>query len=161
LSNYNETALQDAVDDLETSKADKLTTYTKTEVDAALTGKEPSITAGTSAQYYRGDKSMQTLNKAAVGLSNVDNTSDAGKPISTATQTALAGKANSSHTHTISEVTGLQTALDTKANSLSLAAVATAGTYASLTSKPRYEALATLPADLSGYPDGSIIVVTG
>ena len=33
-----------------------------------------------------------TLTKSDVGLSNVDNTSDASKPISTATQTALGGK---------------------------------------------------------------------
>lgn len=51
--------------------------------------KEPSIAAGTTAQYWRGDKSWQTLDKAAVGLGNVDNTSDANKPVSTATQTAL------------------------------------------------------------------------
>jgi hypothetical protein len=36
--------------------------------------------------------SWQTLNKADVGLANVDNTSDANKPVSTATQTALDGK---------------------------------------------------------------------
>lgn len=60
----------------------------------ALAGKEPTITAGTSAQYYRGDKTMQTLNKAAVGLSNVDNTADTAKPVSTAQQTALDLKAN-------------------------------------------------------------------
>ncbi len=53
---------------------------------------EGAITAGTTAQYWRGDKSWQTLNKSAVGLSNVDNTSDANKPISTATQTALDAK---------------------------------------------------------------------
>lgn len=35
-----------------------------------------------------------TLNKSKVGLSNVDNTSDINKPISTATQTALDGKEN-------------------------------------------------------------------
>lgn len=34
------------------------------------------------------------LNKAAVGLGNVDNTSDAGKPVSTAQATALSGKLN-------------------------------------------------------------------
>lgn len=50
---------------------------------------EPAITAGTTAQYWRGDKSWQTLDKSAVGLDNVDNTSDANKPVSTATQTAL------------------------------------------------------------------------
>lgn len=52
-------------------------------------GKENSIIEGTTSQYFRGDKTFQTLDKIAVGLSNVDNTSDANKPISTATQTAL------------------------------------------------------------------------
>lgn len=37
-----------------------------------------------------------TLAKGDVGLGNVDNTSDASKPVSTATQTALNAKANSS-----------------------------------------------------------------
>jgi len=56
---------------------------------AGLATKENLITAGTSAQYWRGDKTFQTLNKAVVGLANVDNTTDAAKPVSTATQTAL------------------------------------------------------------------------
>lgn len=51
--------------------------------------KEPTITPGLTSQYWRGDKTWQTLNKAAVGLSNVDNTTDLNKPISTATQLAL------------------------------------------------------------------------
>jgi hypothetical protein len=59
---------------------------------------EPTITAGTSAQYYRGDKTFQTLDKTAVGLSNVDNTSDANKPVSTAQQTALDFKVNKART---------------------------------------------------------------
>lgn len=91
---------------------------------------ETAIPTGTIAQYWRGDKTWQTLpsggiwggitgsmanqtdlqsafnlkapiasptftgtvsgiTKAMVGLSNVDNTSDANKPVSTATQTAL------------------------------------------------------------------------
>jgi len=37
-----------------------------------------------------------TLDKTAVGLGNVDNTSDANKPVSTATQTALDNKQNTS-----------------------------------------------------------------
>lgn len=37
--------------------------------------------------------------KADIGLGNVDNTSDLSKPISTATASALTGKANVSHTH--------------------------------------------------------------
>lgn len=61
---------------------------------AALSGKEPTVIAGTTSQYYRGDKSWQTLDKTAVGLANVDNTSDANKPVSTATQTALSTKAD-------------------------------------------------------------------
>ena len=97
----------------------------------AAGGGEPTIIAGTTTQYWRGDKTWQTLNKAAVGLSNVDNTSDASKPISTATQAALDGKAASAHTHTAAAVglgnvnntadadkpvsTAQQTALDGKA----------------------------------------------
>lgn len=46
-----------------------------------------------------------TLVKADVGLANVDNTSDANKPVSTATQTALNAKANT--TTTISAGSGL------------------------------------------------------
>lgn len=43
-------------------------------LQTALDGKEPTITAGTTSQYWRGDKSWQTLDKSAVGLSNVENT---------------------------------------------------------------------------------------
>ncbi len=53
------------------------------------------------------------LTKADVGLGNVDNTSDANKPISTATQAALNGKANTTHTHAVADVTGLQSTLGT------------------------------------------------
>jgi hypothetical protein len=56
-------------------------------LDAGDVGAEPTITATTSADYYRGDKTFQPLNKSAVGLGNVDNTSDANKPVSTAQQT--------------------------------------------------------------------------
>ena len=69
-----------------TSDANKpVSTATQT----ALDGKEDTITAGTTSQYWRGDKTFQTLDKSAVGLGNADNTSDANKPVSTATQTAL------------------------------------------------------------------------
>jgi hypothetical protein len=57
-----------------------------------LAAKEPAIAVGTSAQYWQGTKSWQTLDKTAVGLSNVDNTSDAGKPVSTAQAAADALK---------------------------------------------------------------------
>ncbi|ASZ75197.1 minor tail protein [Mycobacterium phage MissWhite] len=50
-------------------------------------GAQAEIPAGTTSQYYRGDKTWQTLNKAAVGLGNVDNTSDATKNSAAATLT--------------------------------------------------------------------------
>lgn len=42
-----------------------------------LDGKENSIATGANTQYWRGDKTWQTLNKASVGLSNVDNIASA------------------------------------------------------------------------------------
>jgi len=61
----------------------------KSYVDTGLGLKQDFIVAGTTTQYYRGDKVMMSLTKGAVGLGNVDNTSDLNKPISTATQAAL------------------------------------------------------------------------
>ena len=43
------------------------------------------ITAGDTSQYWRWDKTWQTINSTVVGLGNVNNTSDLDKPISTAT----------------------------------------------------------------------------
>lgn len=65
-----------------------------TATTTALNGKEPTITAGTTAQYWRGDKTFQTLTKSSVGLGSVDNTADTAKPVSTAQQTALDLKLN-------------------------------------------------------------------
>lgn len=59
-----------------------------------LDAKEPILNSGTILQYYRGDKTWATLNAAAVGLNNVDNTSDINKPISTSVQTALTAANN-------------------------------------------------------------------
>lgn len=56
----------------------------------------------------------QTLIKSDVGLANVDNTSDADKPISDATQTALDGKANTSHTHVAADITDFNSAVDAR-----------------------------------------------
>jgi hypothetical protein len=111
-----------------------------------------------------------TLTKSDVGLSNVDNTSDANKPISTATQAALDGKASTAAAS--AAAAGLMSAADKSkldgvaagatanstdaqlrdrsthtgtqpANTITgLSAVATTGTFSSLTSKP---------TTLSGY----------
>ena len=73
-------------------KADTSHTHTTsqvTDLDVALAGKASTVHSHT---------------KSDVGLGNVDNTSDANKPVSTATQTALSGKANTVHTHTKSDV---------------------------------------------------------
>jgi len=76
-----------------TSLSNSLANYTTSaNLATALAGKENVITAGTTAQYWRGDKTWQTLDKTSVGLSNVSNTADADKPTSTATQTALNAK---------------------------------------------------------------------
>jgi hypothetical protein len=83
-----------------------------TATQTALNAKENTITAGTTAQYFRGDKTFQTLDKTAVGLGNVDNTSDLDKPVSTATQTALNGKISSN-------ITGI-TGADAITNAVSL-----------------------------------------
>lgn len=50
-----------------------------TDLTSDLAAKEGTITAGTTAQYYRGDKSFQTLNQAAVaGLTTSDSPSFTG-----------------------------------------------------------------------------------
>jgi hypothetical protein len=71
------------------------------------------------------------LGKADVGLSSVDDTSDADKPVSTAVATALAGKAAASHTHVVSEVDGLSAALAGKADTSHSHTAAQVGAIAS------------------------------
>jgi hypothetical protein len=66
--------------------------------------------AAAPVQSVAGKTGSVTLAKADVGLGNVDNTSDTNKPISSATQSALDGKAATSHTHTASQVTDFNTA---------------------------------------------------
>jgi hypothetical protein len=56
--------------------------------------------AAAPVQTVAGRTGNVALTKSDVGLANVDNTSDANKPISTATQTALNGKLDTSHAGT-------------------------------------------------------------
>ena len=69
----------------------------------SFNNKQSTITTGTISQYIKGDLSLGTFDKTAIGLSNVDNTTDINKPISSLTQTALNLKQNSITTGTISQ----------------------------------------------------------
>lgn len=57
-----------------------------------------------SISSVAGKTGVVTLAKTDVGLGSVDNTSDVNKPISTAQQSALNGKANTVHTHEIGQI---------------------------------------------------------
>ena len=56
------------------------------------------LSASGAVASVNGQTGVVVLDKASVGLGNVDNTSDADKPISTATQAALDGKADKATT---------------------------------------------------------------
>ncbi|QEQ94132.1 minor tail protein [Arthrobacter phage Mordred] len=63
------------------------------------------LMAAGQVQSVAGKTGVVALVKGDVGLGSVDNTSDAAKPVSTATQTALNAKANTSHTHLWADLT--------------------------------------------------------
>lgn len=74
---------------------------------------EPSSSAGSWREMVAPPSPVQSvagrigavvLSKADVGLSSVDDTSDADKPVSTATGAALALKSDTTHTHTAAQV---------------------------------------------------------
>lgn len=68
-------------------------------------------TADSALQPAGNGSSLTGLTKAQVGLSNVDNTSDANKPVSTATQTALNLKANLASPTFTGTVSGITAAM--------------------------------------------------
>ncbi|ARK09043.1 hypothetical protein A6C57_01220 [Fibrella sp. ES10-3-2-2] len=72
----------------------KLTSLPSTRAGHGITDAEGTITAGTTGQVWRGDKTWVTADKTLVGLTNVDNTSDVNKPVSTAQATAIAVKSS-------------------------------------------------------------------
>ena len=71
------------VSDTEIGYLDGVTSAIQTQIDAKAPSADPTFTGTVSG-----------VTKAHVGLGNVDNTSDANKPVSTATQTALDLKSN-------------------------------------------------------------------
>jgi hypothetical protein len=79
-------------------KANSADVYTKAESDSNYEPKSASIQS-----HIIDQSNPHNVTKAQVGLGNVDNTSDANKPISTDTQTALDLKADSSSVYTIAQ----------------------------------------------------------
>lgn len=115
-------SVQEVIADLETNKVDKVEGKQLSTNDYTTAEKNKvaeSINESTTNTLI--NTAINNLTKTSVGLSNVDNTSDANKPISTATQNALNNKvdivANKSlvANSEITKLVGLktQTALDT------------------------------------------------
>lgn len=85
ISTAQSTATSDAITAIQNGVATNLNTLYKialainndpnynTTITTLIGTKESSLAAGTISQYYRGDKTWQTLDKAAVGLPNVPN----------------------------------------------------------------------------------------
>ena len=71
---------------------------------------------GGAVDSVAGKTGAVTLDKADVGLDQVDNTSDADKPVSTATQTALTAKADATALAAKADTTTVNTALAAKAD---------------------------------------------
>jgi len=128
-------ALDGRVDTLEAATPDLSNYYTKSQVDTSLAGKQAldsDLTAIAALAPTNNDiiqriagawtnrtpaqlKTSLSLVPSDVGLGNVNNTSDASKPISTATQTALDLKAALTVTN----------ALDTRVSALETTSVST------------------------------------
>jgi len=112
-------------------------------VNTGLATKENTITAGTTSQYYRGDKTFQTLDNTAVGLANVNNVTQEpalgnpsvnGQVLSSTTAGVRSwitmsggGGTWGSITGTLSSQTDLQTALNAKQGTLTLTTTGTSG----------------------------------
>lgn len=116
----------------------------------ALTDVTLSSPANRNALLYdsvAGEWENQALTKADVGLSNVDDTADASKPVSSAQQTALNGKAALAHTHTASQITDFSAAVDARVQLVVDAAPAALDTLnelaAALNDDPNFAATVT------------------
>lgn len=105
-----------------------------------------------------------TLDKTDVGLSNVDNTSDASKPISTATQTALNAKApiaNPTFTGTVGGINAAMVGLGSVDNTSDLSKPISTATQAALDLKENIaDAFSGSAADLTGLFNAVVDTIT-
>lgn len=94
---------------------DNITTFTTAFTRSNVaSGEKLSVSLGKIAKYFNDLKAIAfSGDKADIGLGNIDNTADADKPVSNATQQALNLKANASDVYTKTETDGL---LNNKAN---------------------------------------------
>lgn len=104
-----------------------------------ITDFETSVSGYAPVKSVAGKYGNVTLNKNDVGLSNVDNTSDINKPISSGTQLALDNKANVVHQHAVGDITNFDTSVSGLIN----------GIYAPLNS-PSFSGTPTAPTAPSG-----------
>ena len=107
-----DSAVQNAAASDATTKANNAQTYavqrsnhTGTQLASTISDFNASASGAAPVQSVSGRIGNVVLTKNDVGLSNVDNTSDLNKPISSLTQTALDNKANLIHNHTASQIT--------------------------------------------------------
>lgn len=83
-----------------TADASKPVSTAQSAADSAVA----AAAAAALATHTGNTSNPHSVTKAQVGLGNADNTSDAAKPVSTAQQTALDGKAATGHTHTATAI---------------------------------------------------------
>ncbi|SCB41220.1 hypothetical protein [Rhizobium lusitanum] len=107
---------------------------TPTDVVQSVAGRQGAVTL-TSADLTDASAPGRALltaannaaQRTALGLGNVNDTSDAAKPVSNAMQAALNQKSDTGHKHAIADIANLQTTLDTKQAALGYAPVNRAG----------------------------------
>ena len=88
-------------------RTDSARTYVLTADTPTVLSAWKEVMAAGQVTSVNGKAGTVSLSKADIGLSNVDNTSDIGKPLSTASQTALSGKSDVGHTHDVTAIIGL------------------------------------------------------
>ena len=89
------------------AKAESKPVYTAKEVGAAEKNHTHNMSDITDMPEWTKTENKPAYTASEFGLGNVDNTADIDKPISTATQTALDGKSDTGHTHTVSDITDM------------------------------------------------------